>query len=118
MERLQVQLESTQEELASLQFQADLSQKRLTRASKLTSALGDESVRWKATAEDLGDRMQLLVGDVFLAAACISYTGAFTGAYRQQLVGGWVAGCRERGIPISDVFTLQQVLGSPVQVRY
>ena len=48
-----------QEELASLQYQADLSQKRLTRASKLTSALGDESVRWKATAEDLGDRMQV-----------------------------------------------------------
>jgi len=40
---------------------------------------GDESVRWKATAEELGERMLLLVGDVFLSAACISYTGAFTG---------------------------------------
>ena len=61
--------------------------------------------------------MQLLVGDVFLAAACISYMGAFTGAYRQKLVGSWVAGCRELGIPISEHFTLQQTLGSPVQVR-
>jgi len=42
-------------------------------------ALGDESVRWRSTAEDLGDKMLLLVGDVFLSAACISYTGAFTG---------------------------------------
>ena len=40
---------------------------------------GDESVRWRSTADDLGDKMLLLVGDVFLSAACISYTGAFTG---------------------------------------
>jgi hypothetical protein len=33
----------------------------------------------QATAEELGDNMLLLVGDVFLSAACISYTGAFTG---------------------------------------
>ncbi len=50
-------------------------------AEKLISALGDESVRWKATAEELGDSMLLLVGDVFLSAACISYTGAFTGGW-------------------------------------
>ena len=60
--------------------------------------------------------MQLLVGDVFLSAACISYMGAFTGAYRQKLVGSWLAGCRERDIPISHKFTLQAVLGTPVQV--
>ena len=45
VEALQNSLESTQEELRSLQFQADLSQKRLARAEKLISALGDESVR-------------------------------------------------------------------------
>ena len=45
MERLQLQLESTQAELASLQYQADLSHQRLGRAARLTSALGDESVR-------------------------------------------------------------------------
>ncbi len=73
--------------------------------------------RWKATAEELGDRMQLLVGDVFLAAACISYTGAFTGPYRQKLVSSWAAGCKERGIPASAAFSLQHTLGSTVQVR-
>ena len=37
-------------------------------------------MRWRSTADDLGDKLLLLVGDVFLAAACISYMGAFTGA--------------------------------------
>ena len=31
-----------------------------------------------------------LVGDVFLAAAQISYMGPFTGAYRDQLVDRWL----------------------------
>ncbi len=103
VEMLQAQLEGTQAELASLQQQADLSQKRLGRAEKLISVLGDESVRWKQTAEELGDRMLLLVGDVFLSSACISYMGAFTGEARDGAArlalslrrlhghGGWAA---------------------------
>ncbi|KAJ9522811.1 hypothetical protein QJQ45_019799, partial [Haematococcus lacustris] len=117
VEALQAQLESTQSELASLQQQADLSGKRLGRAEKLISALGDESVRWKATAEDLGDRMLLLVGDVFLSAACVSYLGAFTGTYRTALIQSWLSRCRELGIPVSPAFSLQSTLASPVEVR-
>ncbi|KAG1666392.1 hypothetical protein FOA52_006501 [Chlamydomonas sp. UWO 241] len=117
VEYLQAQLQATQDELASLQFQADLSQKRLARAGKLTSALADESVRWQATAEQLGARMDVLVGDVFLAAACISYCGAFTGAYRQALVSGWAADCASRGIPTSAAFSLQATLSSPFEIR-
>jgi hypothetical protein len=33
----------------------------------------------QATAEELGEQLILLVGDVFLGAAAISYLGAFTG---------------------------------------
>ncbi|GAX73618.1 hypothetical protein CEUSTIGMA_g1069.t1 [Chlamydomonas eustigma] len=117
VERLKVSLETTQAELESLQHQADLSRKRLARASRLTNALGDESVRWKSTAEDLSDRMLLLVGDVLLSAACISYMGAFTGSYRQKLVQSWILGCQEREIPASPSFSLQDTLSSQVQIR-
>ena len=47
---------------------------------KLTSALADEGVRWQTTADSMGTQTELLVGDVFLASACIAYYGAFTGA--------------------------------------
>ena len=76
---LEAHLAATQEELHSLQDQAELSRKRLVNAGKLLSALGSEAVRWQATSEELGDRMQLLVGDCALSAASISYLGAFTG---------------------------------------
>ena len=59
--------------------QAELTQKRLMRAEKLTGALADEAVRWRAQSEAISTNMQQLVGDVFLSAACISYIGAFSG---------------------------------------
>lgn len=62
--------------------QADLTRLRLDRAGKLISGLADEGVRWQATADQLQSQTELLVGDVFLSAACIAYYGAFTGSYR------------------------------------
>jgi dynein heavy chain len=97
-------------------LQADLTKKRLERASKLTSALADEGVRWQQTADDIARRTQLLVGDVFVAAACIAYYGAFTGAYRQSLVAEWVEGCKARGIPVSSDTSLRSTLAAPVEV--
>jgi len=114
---LQSHLQTTQTELSNLQQQADLSSKRLGRAAKLISALGDESVRWRSTADELGEKMLLLVGDVFLSAACISYTGAFTGPYRNALISSWVRSCAERDIPVSKNFSLQATLSSSVEVR-
>jgi len=68
--------------LPLLLLQAELTRKRLDRAGKLTSGLADEGVRWQATADQLQAQAALLVGDVFLAAACIAYYGAFTGSFR------------------------------------
>ena len=73
-------LAKAEAESQSLKDQAQLTEDRLVRAEKLTSGLADEAVRWKSTAESLGDQRELLVGDVFVSAACISYFGAFNGA--------------------------------------
>jgi dynein heavy chain len=62
--------------------QAELTKKRLERAGKLTSGLSEEGVRWRATGEQLQKQIELLVGDVFISAACIAYYGAFTGSFR------------------------------------
>ena len=86
--------QSTQEELHSLQHQAELSQRRLVRAEKLTGALADESVRWAAQAERMTTTLHLLVGDVFLAAAAVSYLGAFTGACVRVCVCVGTRACR------------------------
>ena len=62
MQSLKQQLSDTQSELASLQQQYNLGEKRLVRASKLISALGEEAERWGNSADALATRLQLLVG--------------------------------------------------------
>ncbi|KAJ9531756.1 hypothetical protein QJQ45_021904, partial [Haematococcus lacustris] len=114
---LREQLATAQQEQKDLNDQADLTRKRLDRAGKLTSALADEGVRWQQTAEVIQGQTDLLVGDVFLSAACIAYYGAFTGSYRKQLVDGWIAECGQRHIPVSADCTLRGTLASPVEVR-
>eukprot|EP00873_Tetraselmis_striata_P045243 jgi/Tetstr1/465507/TSEL_010176.t1 len=117
VEQLQQQLATAQREQKDLNDEADITKKRLERAGKLTSALADEGVRWQQTADSLGEAMQLLVGDVFVSAACIAYYGAFTGGYRVGLVDDWVARCRGAAVPVSDNPSLRATLASPVEVR-
>ena len=56
-------------------------------------------------------------GDIFLAAACISYVGPFTGTYRDRLVQAWKGRCQELGVPVSDPFSLQATLATPMSIR-
>ena len=115
--QLEKDLAVAEAESQSLKDQAQLTEDRLVRAEKLTSGLADEAVRWKSTAESLGDQRELLVGDVFVSAACISYFGAFNGAYRGELVDLWVSRCRELGVPVSENCSLKNTLASPVVIR-
>lgn len=89
----------------------------MTRAEKLVVLLADEGVRWKNDVTIMNDQIKKLVGNVFLASACISYFGAFTGAYRKILTDAWITECIARKIPTSETFSLPQVLGDPVKIR-
>jgi hypothetical protein len=51
--------------------------------------LKSESIRWKESVTTLNGDLLNLSGDVFLSAACVSYYGAFTGEYRQELQAKW-----------------------------
>eukprot|EP00698_Gefionella_okellyi_P007651 TRINITY_DN186_c0_g4_i1.p1 TRINITY_DN186_c0_g4~~TRINITY_DN186_c0_g4_i1.p1 ORF type:complete len:3955 (+),score=1074.62 TRINITY_DN186_c0_g4_i1:43-11907(+) len=95
----------------------DQTAKRLDRAGRLITGLGGERTRWEEAAVDLDVRIGSLVGNVFLAAACVAYFGAFTGAFRQRLIDQWVTRCLELGIPVATDFSLRDTMSDPVQVR-
>lgn len=65
--------------------------------------------RWKATAQDIVDHEVNLTGDIFLSAAFVSYLGGFTGPFRHSLLESWVVVLRDKGIRVSDGFSLTQV---------
>jgi dynein heavy chain len=104
-------------EKAELEFTLDRDKNRMVRAEKLVVLLADEGVRWKTTVENIQGDIERLVGNVFIACACISYFGAFTGQYREMLVEQWVTGCLEKSIPTSQDFSLVTTLGDPVVIR-
>jgi len=69
----------------SLMHQMSLTTARLKRAGKLTTALADEQVRWGENVVMYNEQIGNVVGDVFIAAACVSYYGAFTSEYRTRV---------------------------------
>merc|ERR1711871_97528 len=72
---------------------------RLDLAQRLTAALGSEGVRWTANIKLLQRNFDLLVGDVLLASAFISYVGPFTKPYRQAMINDyWVPFMQEAAL--------------------
>ncbi|KAI9538399.1 Dynein heavy chain 6, axonemal [Dissostichus eleginoides] len=114
---LQDQFESSVNEKEQLVSTMALTQVRLTRAGKLTSALGDEQVRWEESVTLFEQEIINVVGNVFIAAACVAYYGAFTSHYRQLLIDQWIIQCQELSIPISSSFSLINILGEPFVIR-
>jgi dynein heavy chain len=90
---------------------------RMARASKLTTALADEQVRWAESVENLNVMIEALVGNIFLCAASVAYYGAFTSNYRQELVTIWIRKCQDVGVPVSENFSLADNLADPAVVR-
>jgi len=63
-----------------------LSEKRLLNAGKLTYLLQDEGKRWENEIVSMELQATYQIGDVFIAAASVSYLGPFTGKYRNELL--------------------------------
>ncbi|KAL0216159.1 hypothetical protein P9112_008343 [Eukaryota sp. TZLM1-RC] len=90
---------------------------RLERATQLTVLLADEQVRWERSASQLTEQLNTLIGTMVVAAGSLSYLGAFTTEYRQEMIMQWIKLCEDRHIPISSDFSLINTLSSPVKVR-
>jgi len=83
-------------------------------ATRLVSGLSDESVRWERTIKELQHAYKLLVGDVLLGSAFISYIGPFSKAFREKIVDqDWVPMVKELTIPMTpDLDIVMNVLTS------
>jgi dynein heavy chain len=53
---------------------------------------------------------------VFIAAACASYYGPFTGVFREKLVAKWMEKIKEAEIPVSERFNMSEVMGDPMEI--
>ena len=86
VEELERAFQEVKDKKDRLEREIELCRMRLVRAEKLTTGLESEHGRWKENVEILDGRIKQLVGDVFIAAGCVSYYGPFTGVFREKLV--------------------------------
>lgn len=67
--------------------------------------------------DELIHRRVKLLGDCLLCAAFLSYEGAFTWEFRDEMVSQvWQDDILERGIPLSQPFRLESLLTDDVEI--
>jgi len=95
-------LQATEEKQA-VEAQALACTERLGYAERLVGGLASENVRWGNEIEHLKTSQALLVGDVMVAAAFVSYIGAFDKDQRDELLEKlWLPDLLSRSIPITE----------------
>ncbi|XP_029296329.1 dynein heavy chain 10, axonemal [Cottoperca gobio] len=105
------------EEKQHLQEEAELMERRLIAADKLITGLSSENERWTQDLEELKQRRVLLLGDCLVSAAFLSYVGAFSWDFRNEMVYQvWVKDVQERGIPLSQPFKVESLLTDEVEI--
>uniref|UniRef100_A0A8C4YFM3 Dynein axonemal heavy chain 11 n=1 Tax=Gopherus evgoodei TaxID=1825980 RepID=A0A8C4YFM3_9SAUR len=75
--------------------------KTIELANRLVKGLQGEKIRWSQSIKHFKAHEKTLCGDVLLTAAFVSYVGAFTKRYRQELVEHmWIPFLKSQKVPI------------------
>lgn len=101
----------------NLQSEKERCEKRLINAGKLIELLTDEGKRWEQNIVKLKDDEVYFAGNVFIAAATLSYLGPFNGQFREELVDTWKRYALDHDLEFSIDYSLKDTLGDPVQIR-
>lgn len=96
---MQNDYDDTLKKIDSLNETIVINKLKLNRAEELINLTTEEGENWKATVTLLKEETTKLVGDIFLAAASISYIGPFTGIYRDRVTTALLAKLQEYKVP-------------------
>ncbi|CAG5116362.1 unnamed protein product, partial [Candidula unifasciata] len=109
--------ENAMAERQRLEAETKLMEKRLIAADKLISGLSSENVRWLKDLAELRKKRQRLLGDCLVAAGFLSYVGAFSFEFRRELINDiWLTDIREKEIPLSASFRIEDLLTTDVEI--
>ncbi|CAE7205816.1 ODA4, partial [Symbiodinium sp. KB8] len=101
--KLQETLDEATAKREAAEAEAAAGRQKLALADRLVNGLESEQKRWTATVERLKHSELMLIGDVLLSAAFVSYIGAFDYQFRGELwEETWLPDIRARSIPVSD----------------
>lgn len=86
LDKLVAELDAANADKKEAMDSVEKGNKKLDLAQRLTNALASEAVRWAENVVQLEAAKGLLVGDVLVASAFISYIGPFTKPFRAKIM--------------------------------
>ena len=100
---LREELMAATQEKAKVEAEAAACQGRLDLATRLVGGLASEGTRWQTEITSLRESGVTMCGDSLLAAAFVSYIGAFGSDYRGELWENmWLPDMQSREIPTTE----------------
>merc|ERR1719181_2442054 len=118
LKAVQDKLQKLEEEMAEsvakekkLTYDMDMCVVKLDNAGKLINGLGGEKESWGRTVAELTAKWDLLVGNAFIAAGMLSYSGAYDSNVRSTYYEVWHEALATEKIRTNDGSTLRSVLG-------
>lgn len=101
LDKITEEFNAAENEKLAIIARAQKTEESLRLAHRLLNALTSENERWNQEMKILKEKASVLVGDVLLAAAFVSYAGSFDIVYRKILLEEWMKFITENKIPIS-----------------
>lgn len=96
-------LDAANKKKADAEATAEKCERKLGLATRLVNALGAEGERWAASIVLTEQLIQVVLGDVLLASAFVSYIGPFNMKYRQIIMKEKFAKFfKDNKIPVSE----------------
>ncbi|CCW70441.1 unnamed protein product [Phytomonas sp. Hart1] len=117
LQALTAQLEQVNTDKQNLEAKINDTDTKLTRAKKLIEGLGGEKARFLVEAQRAEEALTFLVGNVLVTAGVLAYMGPFLDKYRRQAIISWVKLCKDKGIPVSNDFSLENFCGNPIEIQ-
>lgn len=114
---LQAQFQAAMDEKNAAEAEAARCERRLNLAQRLVNALGSESARWAEAIITLGQQIEVIVGDVLLASAFVSYVGPFNKKFRNMILkDNFAQFFIENKIPVSPALNPLPILTDEAQI--
>lgn len=91
--------------------------KKMSMANQLMNGLKDEKIRWTSQSLEFETQIGLLVGDMVVFSAFVTYCGPFNQHFRQKMVHHWEDIIRHKDVPVNRNLNIVDKLTTPNEVN-
>lgn len=113
---LEAEFAAKEQEKADIIAKAKKTEESLALAQRLVKALASENVRWKQSIKSLKEDRNVIIGDVLLGAAFVSYAGGFDITFRKSLREKLISFIKDKKIPSSPDLSITKVLTDDAKI--